>query len=301
MTDRSLPDVSGTEDLPWSWLTGPTVLRIVVGTQLRRLREANGLTCDQAGRAIRASPAKISRIELGRVPFKARDLADLLTFYGVHETQERAQILDLAAQAGRPGWWRKYDDVLPSWFQSYVGLEEAASLIRTYQVQFMPGLLQTEDYARAVVRLGHPDDPERDIEQRVALRLRRQQVLRSDEGPTLWAAVDEGALRRPIGGREVQRAQLQHLMELAERPRIVLQIVPFALGGHVAAGGPFTILRFPVPELPDVVYLEQLTSALYLDAATDVDHYMSIMDRLCAQIEPPERTVALLESIRGEL
>jgi transcriptional regulator with XRE-family HTH domain len=280
---------------------GPTVLRIVLGTQLRRLRESCGVSREAAGEAIRASHAKISRLELGRVGFKERDVSDLLTLYGVLDGAEREDFLALARQANNPGWWHKFNDVLPSWFETHLGLEEAASLIRTYEVQFIPGLLQTEDYARAVIRLGHPRASARDIERRVELRMARQQLLTAPGAPRLWAVLDEAALRRPIGGPQVMRAQLRRLLEAAQLPNVTLQVAPFQLGGLAAAGGPVTILRFLEPDLPDIVYLEQLTSALYLDKEEDVDNYLAVMDRLCAEAEPPKDTVRFLEQLAEQL
>jgi transcriptional regulator with XRE-family HTH domain len=277
----------------------PTVLRIGLGAQLRELRERRGMSREAAGEAIRASPAKISRIELGRVGFKERDVADLLTLYGITDPIERTQFLALAQRANAPGWWHNYADLLPSWFETFLGLEQAAAVIRTYECQFVPGLLQTPDYARAVTRLGY-DDPN-EVERRVALRMRRQALLYAVGAPTLWAVIDESALRRPLAGPDLCRAQLTHLIELTERPNVRIQIAPFAGGGHPAAGGGFTILRFAAPDLPDIVYLEQLTSALYLDKRADVDHYAVVMDRLCAQIDPPGRTASILAGIRGEL
>jgi transcriptional regulator with XRE-family HTH domain len=265
---------------------GPTVLRIVLGSQLRRLREQRQITCEEAGEAIRASHYTISRMELGRVRFRQRDVADLLTLYGVTDEGERGAMLSLADQANEPGWWHSYSDILPNWFEVYIGLEEAASRIRAYEVQFVPGLLQTEDYARAVTLLGHPDAPGHEVERRVGLRMRRQSLLHAEEPPHLWAVVDEAVLRRPLGGAPAMRKQLEHLIEMTESPNITLQVVPFELGGHAAAGGPFSILRFAERDLPDVVYLEQLTSALYLDKREDVDHYHMVMERLCIDAEP---------------
>lgn len=280
---------------------GPTVLRIALGAQLRQLREASGITREDAGYAIRASAAKISRLELGRVSFKERDVADLLTLYGVNDDKEREAFLALARQANAPGWWHKYSDVLPSWFEMYVGLEQAASIIRTYEAQFVPGLLQTEDYARAVTLLGHPGGSADEIERRVGLRMKRQELLTASQAPNLWTVVDEATLRRPLGGPHVQRAQLQHLIEVTKSPNITLQMVPFRLGGHAAAGGPFSILRFSQPDLPDIVFLEQLTSALYLDKRYDVDHYMAVMDRLCVEAESPTGTIGFLNKIVKEI
>lgn len=281
--------------------TGPTVLRMLLGAQLRRLREASGVTREGAGWEIRASESKISRMELGRVGFKERDVADLLTLYGVVDPDERAALLKLARDANSPGWWHRYGDVLPSWFQSYLGLESAAALIRTYEVQFVPGLLQTPEYARAVVLLGHHDAGAEEIDRRVSLRMRRQKLLSRAKPPQLWAVVDEAALRRPIGGAEVMRGQLQALIEATRSPHVRLQIIPFAAGGHAAAGGAFTILRFRDQDLPDIVYIEQLTSAIYLDKREDLDFYAAAMERLCVEAEPPERTPELLARLRDEL
>ncbi|WP_049575299.1 helix-turn-helix domain-containing protein [Streptomyces sp. SBT349] len=282
---------------------GPTVLRIVLGTHLRRLREACGITREAAGDAIRGSHAKISRLELGRVGAKERDIADLLTLYGVADESQREQFLALARQASLPGWWQRYSDVLPSWFETLIGLEEAASVIRTYEVQFIPGLLQTADYARACIRLGNPRATEREVNRRVALRMERQRFLMSPHAPKLWAVVDEAALRRPLGGDAAMREQIRHLRELSERPNITVQIAPFRVGGLAAAGGPITILRFLEPDLPDIVYLEQLNSALYLDKRDDVEDYLAVMDSLCATAEPHGRTAELLDHVRllGEL
>ncbi|MBE1535655.1 transcriptional regulator with XRE-family HTH domain [Actinomadura algeriensis] len=280
---------------------GPTVLRILLGAQLRRLREECGISTEQAGYEIRGSHSKISRMELGRVGFKTRDVSDLLTLYGVTDSAERAQMLELAKEANTPGWWHRYGDVLPNWFEAYLGLEEAASLLRSYELQFVPGLLQTEDYARAVVRLGFPDASEEELERRVWVRTTRQQRFTSPNAPTLWAVVDEAVVRRPLGGRGVMRRQLEHLMEMSELPNVTLQIVPFGAGGHAAAGGPFTILRFAEPGLSDVVYLEQLTSALYLDKPTDVDTYMRAMNNLCITAARPDDTGGLLRDLLNDL
>src|SRR5215475_6633626 len=280
--------------------SGPTVLRILLGSQLRMLREVKGITREEAGYAIRASGSKISRMELGRVSFKERDVTDLLQLYGVDE-DETATLVALAVQANTPGWWHKYGDVLPDWFQVYVGLEEAASLIRLYEVQFVPGLLQTADYARAVVRLGQPGAAPEEIERRISLRMGRQELLTKPGGPRLWAIVDEAALRRPIGGKEVMRAQLEQLILATEEPQVTLQVMPFRSGGHAAEAGAFTIMRFPEPDLPDVVYLEQLTSALYLDKRDDVEKYTEVMERLSVESESPERSVDILSGMLEEV
>ncbi|MGC5051593.1 helix-turn-helix domain-containing protein [Micromonospora sp. DT48] len=280
---------------------GPTVLRMLLGAQLRRLRESRGVTRESAGWEIRSSESKISRMELGRVGFKERDVADLLTLYGVTAEQERSALLKLARDANNPGWWHRYGDVLPSWFQSYLGLEAAAALIRSYEVQFVPGLLQTREYARAVVLLGHSTAGPEEIDRRVDLRMRRQELLTRPRPPRLWAVVDEAALRRPIGGPEVMRGQLEALLKATRTPNVRLQVIPFAAGGHAAAGGAFTILRFGDQDLPDIVYIEQLTSAIYLDKREDLDFYAVAMERLCVEAEPPERTPEILEQILADL
>ncbi|MFC4588689.1 helix-turn-helix domain-containing protein [Sphaerisporangium corydalis] len=280
---------------------GPTALRILLGAQLRRLRTAKGITREAAGEAIRASHAKISRLELGRVGFKVRDVADLLTLYGVGETDERATFLLLVEQANAPGWWHKYSDLLPTWFELYVGLEEAASVIRTYEIQFVPGLVQTEDYARSVIMLGHSGASAEEIERRISLRMTRQKRIVSSDGPRLWALLDEAALRRALGGPKVMRAQVERLIELGDCPNISLQVVPFGHGGHAAAGGPFTILRFDERELPDVVYMEQLTSALYLDKRDETDPYMKVMDRLCVEASTVAESRRFLTKLLDEM
>ena len=276
---------------------GSRALRLVVGAQLRRLREAGGISRQRAGYVIRGSEAKISRLELGRVGYKQRDVADLLTLYGVHDPREREEFLNLAQQASLPGWWQKYGDVLPSWFEMYVGLEQAADVIRGYQVQFVPGLLQTADYARAVILLGHPSTRARDIDHRVSLRLARQELLTRPHAPRVWMIMDEAVLRRPIGGSDVMRAQLQHLINLTELPNVTLQILPFQVGGHAAAGGPFSILRLRDPDVNDIVYLEQLTSAIYLDKPADLDSYLMVVDRLSTASMSPVETRKFLPAL----
>ena len=277
---------------------GPTVRRILVGAQMRRLREAADITRDDAAYVIRGSGSKISRMELGKVSFKERDIVDLLQHYGVTDEGQREAIVALARDANAPGWWHNYDDILPQWFETYVGLEEAASLIRTYEVQFIPGLLQTEDYARAVTIAGRPALPAEEVERRVHLRLHRQRILdRLPSTPRLWAVVDEGALRRPIGGSRVMRAQLEHLLALRDKRNVTIQIMPFRFGGHAAEGGAFSILRFPEPDLPDIVYVEQLASALYLDKREQVDRYGQIFDRLTVDSQPPDLSSETLQKI----
>jgi transcriptional regulator with XRE-family HTH domain len=276
---------------------GPTVPRMILGHQLRRYREAAGIGLEQAGYEIRASKSKISRLENGRVGFKERDVADLLTLYGVAGEQVRAGLISLARQASAPGWWSKYGDVVADWFEEYLGLEAATSVVRTFELQFVHGLFQTEDYARAVTRLGHTAAPAEEIERRVSMRLKRQDLLTGPDPPQVWSVIDEGALRRPLGGRSVMHAQLNRLIEVASLRHVTIQVVPFGRGGHAAAGGSFTILRFGESDVPDVVYIEQLTSALYLDKRDDVDHYMEVMNTLTTEALTPASTKRFLAEI----
>jgi transcriptional regulator with XRE-family HTH domain len=280
---------------------GPTVLRIVLGTQLRRLREASGITREAAGDAIRASHAKISRLELGRVGFKERDIVDLLTLYGVTAPGEREEFLGLARRANARGWWHQHGNLLPSWFEMYLGLEQAASVIRTYQVQFVPGLLQSEEYARSVILVGHQDESADDIDRRVRLRMTRQKMLTEPGAPQLWAVIDEAALSRPFGSPRVMREQLEYLLEMTTLPNVTVQVLPFDFGIHAAAGGPFTILRFAEADLPDIVYLEQLNSAVYLDKRNEVEDYLAVMERVSVQAETPIDTKVLLREKLAEM
>jgi transcriptional regulator with XRE-family HTH domain len=270
---------------------------MLLGSHLRRLREARGITREAAGYSIRASESKISRMELGRVSFKTRDVEDLLTLYGISDEAERTSLVSLAKEANVAGWWHSYSDVLPSWFPTYVGLEGAAHLIRVYEVQFVHGLLQTEAYAQAVVRRGMKGASAADVDRRVALRLERQKYLVSEKAPEFHIVLDEAALRRPYGDREVMRGQLQHLIEVSEQPNVRLQVMPFSFGGHSGESGSFTILSFPESDLSDVVYLEQLTSALYLDKREDVTQYESALKQLQQDSPGPSESRDLLRGL----
>jgi transcriptional regulator with XRE-family HTH domain len=280
---------------------GPTVQRMLVGAKLRRLRTDLGLSREEAAEAIRASEWKIHRLENGQVGFKERDLVDLLARYQVTEPAEVQELLAMAREANAPGWWQRYTDVLPQWFRAYVDLESAAALIRTYEGQLVPGLLQTDDYMRAVIRGAHLDESVEEMGRRVRLRMARQTVLTGEHPPRLWAVVDEAALRRPVGGREVMRGQVDRLIEAAKLPNVTLQILSFDSGAHPGMVGSFSILRFPDQELPDVVYLEHLTSASYLSKPEEVDRYLHVMESICVRAAPPEQTVELLEQILDDL
>jgi transcriptional regulator with XRE-family HTH domain len=304
---RGAPVISS-EDTAWEGppslfgtrFGGPTVKRLVLGRQLHNLREGRGISAEAAAEAIRGSHSKISRMEHGRVSFKERDISDLLTLYGVTDGEERAALMNLAKEANTPGWWHAYSDILPAWLEPYVGLEAAASVIRTYEIQVVPGLLQTEGYARALIEHGTAADEE-EIARRGELRANRQGILRRPDPPQVWMVVDEAALRRPVGSRDVVRGQLEHLIEMAAHPAVTLQILPFRAGAHSAMGGPFTILRFAEPDLNDVIYIEQLTSALYLDKRSEVDSYLEVMEQLCLQAEPTGATAKILGQILAEI
>jgi hypothetical protein len=280
--------------------SGPTVNRILLGTQLRRLREEAGISPQEAGAHIRASHAKISRLELGRVGFKIRDIEDLLDLYGVKDERERNAFLQMAARANERGWWSRDSDLIQGWFEMYLRLEQEAQSVRTYEAQLIPGLLQSEGYARAVLRLFFPNAPAHEIDRRTTLRMNRQKILTQPGGPRLWAIVDENALNRSVGSTAIMKAQLEHLLELTALPNVTMQVLPFLAGGHAAMGGPFTILRFAPPELPDIVYLEQYNSATYLDRRADVEDYLWAMERLGVAALTPVESRKLVERLLKE-
>ncbi len=279
---------------------GVTARRIVLGAQLRRLREAAGISRADAGYVIRASDSKISRLELGRVAFKERDVSDLLSTYGISDAGERESFLDMVRHANEPGWWRRYNDVTPGWFQDFVGLEESASRIQAYELQFVPGLMQTEEYALAIATRGRPEYVPPETQRRISLRMQRQKILTGVNPPKLWVVLDESVIHRPIGGRRVLRAQLEHLLECSRQPNVTVQIVPGHLSGY-AAEGSFTLLRFAEPELPNVVYVEHLSGALYLDNVEEIEVYSRALDRLMVDAETPDRSRQMLVKALAEI
>jgi transcriptional regulator with XRE-family HTH domain len=279
---------------------GPTPVRMLVGAQLRRLREACGISRAAAGEAIQASASKISRLEQGRAGFKQRDVADLLALYGVHDAADRQAMLDLVKQDTMPGWWTDYADVVPGRFEPFLGLELAASMIRCYEVQVIPGLLQTEDYARAVIRLAHSGDTDARIQRRASLRMHRQRILARPDPPQLWVVIDETALRNVLGGAAIHRAQLEHLIDVIGRPHITVQVIPLGAGVDLEPNEPITILRFPQDQLPDVVYVKHLSRALYLEP-TDVTHYWDIMNHLSLYAEPVAATKSFIRRALKEI
>lgn len=278
----------------------PTARRIMLGARLRRLREAAEISRAEAGFAIRSSESKISRLELGRVSFKPRDVTDLLTMYGVTDPEKREAFLEMVKRSNEPGWWHRYTDLVADWFQDYLGLEESASRIQTWEQQFVPGLLQSEDYAKAIISHGWSPMAAQSVQRQVGLRIRRQALLGRPAPPKLWAVIDESVLHRPIGGRRVLLDQVEHLIELTKRPNITLQIVPYQFSGY-AAEGSFTALRFAEPELPDVVYIEHLTGALYLDKRSDTELYGRVFDRLTVDAYTPDHSRQLLMKVRTEI
>jgi hypothetical protein len=273
---------------------------MLLGAQLRRLREDLGITRGEAGHLIRASESKISRMELGRVGFKERDVADLLTLYHVTAEEDREPLLVLAREANQPGWWHSFTDVLPDWFEPYLGMEAAATRIRSYEVQLIPGLLQTEDYARTVIT-GPGAIPAETVDRLVSVRTNRQKILDRPDPPRLWVVLDEAAVRRRIGTPAILRAQLKHLIKLSERPNVVIQVLPSAFGAHIAEGGSFSILRFAEPDLRDVVYVEHFTSAAYLDKPGDVYRYEELMNHLSVDSTHPNNSPSLLAKILSEI
>jgi DNA-binding XRE family transcriptional regulator len=286
--------------MPQPASTSPTVLRIILGRQLQALREKAGLSYEQAADTIYASEWTLRRMEKAEVGLKLNYVKTLLLAYGITDAHEIDAFLDLAREANKPGWWHSYTDVLPGWFRVFPGLEQAAGLIRGYEPHCVPGLLQTEDYARALTTAGHPNSTPEETDRRVALRMARQQILTHSDPPHLWFVIDEAVLRRPTGSPAVMCAQLTRLIDVTSEPNVTLQVLPFTAGAHHAMYGMFYLLRFPAAELPDIIYGENLTSAFYLDKPTDVATYTEALDRLCAQAAPADKTATILRRIRKD-
>lgn len=285
------------------WGGAPSVLRMILGRQLEELRGRAGLTYEEAGTAIGVSHSTIRRMEAAKVArLRLADAEKLLRVYGVTDQQEIDTFLKSAREANKRGWWHTYRDVMPDWFAAYLSLEQAALQIRAYESQFVHGLLQTEAYARALLSAGNPHARAEATERRIALRMRRQEVLRRETPPRVWVVMDETVLRWPVGGPEVMRAQIDHLVELNRLPQVTLQIMPFTNGPHPAMrAGSFQLFRFRARELPDVVYLNGLVGAVYLDKGDDVVVYREALDRAGAQATPTTRTEAVLDRIRKDL
>ncbi|WP_037668648.1 helix-turn-helix transcriptional regulator [Streptomyces griseus] len=281
--------------------SAPTVGQVVLGRRLLDLRERAGLKREEAARILRVAPATVRRMEMAEVALKIPYLQLLLKAYGVSD-HEADSFVQLAEEANQPGWWQRFHDVLPGWFSMHVSLEGAAALIRQYEPHFVPGLLQTEDYARGVLTSGAVGQtrPE-DIEGLVELRMQRQELLTRQGAPRLWVVMDETVLRRPVGGPEVMRAQIDKLLDITKLSNVTVQVAPFASGPHPGTYGPFVLFRFAMPELPDMVYSEYLTGAVYLDGRTEVATHLEVMDRMAAQAATAHRTKEILRDLRKEL
>ncbi|MET9482894.1 helix-turn-helix domain-containing protein [Streptomyces sp. NBC_01317] len=282
--------------------SAPTVGQVVLGRRLQDLRERSGLKREEAAKLLRVAPATIRRMETAEVTLKIPYVQVLLKAYGINDAEAEA-FVELTEEANKPGWWQRFHDILPDWFSMYVSLEGAAALLRTYEPHFVPGLLQTEDYARSVMRAGAVGQarPE-DIERHVALRMERQSLLTRPDAPRFWVIMDETVLRRPVGDSpEIMREQIDRLLDTSALPNVTLQIAEFSSGHHPGTYGPFVIFRFAVPELPDMVYSEYLTGAVYLDARPEVATHLEVMDRMAAQAATAPRTKEILRDVRKEL
>lgn len=281
--------------------TSPTVRLRRLTAELRRLRKEAGLTGEDVARRLECDPSWVSRIESGRRTIRTRDLRQLLDVYGVHGDR-REMLLDLARQARERGWWHPFGDIIPEWFQAYVGLETEAAELRWYEAELVPGLLQTADYYRAFMSTAPQADLPDEIDRKVELRLVRQQRLTAEQDPLrVWAILNEAVLRRQVGGPESMRAQLDHLVRLSEWQNITIQVLPFSAGPHPAMDGSFVIIEFPEPADPDVVYLESHTGSLYLEAATVIDRYNLVFNHLRAKALDTEQSRVMIVQAAKEL
>ncbi|MFG1640223.1 helix-turn-helix domain-containing protein [Amycolatopsis sp. NPDC049252] len=279
---------------------GPTARRMILGSQLRRLREEAGVTRQQAGYNIRGSESKISRLELGRVGFKERDVTDLLTMYGVDDPNERQTFLDMVKQSNEPGWWRRFGETMPNWFTDLVGLEEAAARIQIWEPLYVSGLLQIEGYARAIFSHGRPEMADDRVDQLVALRMRRQKMFSRPDAPRVWMVLDESVLHRPIGGMKVLKQQIEYLLEMSALPHVSVQVLPFSRSG-LSAEHAFSLLRFGEPELPNIAYVEYLTGAHYIEKREEIEKYSRALDMLAVDAETPDRSRSMLAKRRQEI
>jgi transcriptional regulator with XRE-family HTH domain len=274
----------------------PTLKARRLALELTKRREAAGLTRDQVTKRLEWSSSTLFRIETGRTKPQPRSVRELLDLYGVTGA-EREGLIQLARDARQPGWWHSFRDVLPNPYEVFIGLEAGASTIRTFEPLAVPGLLQTPDYARAVIRGGPQELEPEEIERRAEVRLARQEILTRPDRPRLWAVMDEAALHRKVGGREVMRQQLQHLVESSQQGRTTIQVVPFQAGAHAGTTGPFVILDFAEATDPDVVYVEAIPEGLYLEDSADVEGFMLAFDRLLAAALHPDDSVSLIRRV----
>jgi transcriptional regulator with XRE-family HTH domain len=274
----------------------PTIRRRRLGAELRRRREAAGVTIDGVAAKLECSASKISRIETGHTSATPRDVRDMLEIYGVVGA-ESDELVQISREARQKGWWHPYSTVLTG---AYVGLEAAAESVRAYEQQVVPGILQTEDYAKAMIRAARPDITLDEVDRRVTVRLARQSLLHQDDPLDVWIVLDESVVSRPVGGDEVMRAQLERLVEAADLPNVTLQILPFEAGGHAGMDGTFAILDFPEPSDPDVVYAENATGGLFLEKSDELRKYVFIFDHIRAAALRPEESVAYIAKLAKE-
>ncbi|MFI6443438.1 helix-turn-helix domain-containing protein [Kitasatospora sp. NPDC050543] len=258
----------------------PTVRRRRLGAELRRLRETLGMTAEEVAGRLMVSQSKISRLENGRRSISQRDVRDLCDVYNVDDERVRAGLMEMAKESRQRGWWHEFSDIP---YSVYIGLEAEASSIRAYESSFVPGLLQTQEYAEAVVLGTQPDTDATAVRRRVEVRLKRQSRINGENQlGSLWAVIDEAVLRREVGSKVVMRGQLRQLLELSERPNINLQVIPFSHGAHPGMTGTFSLLEFPESADSTVVYFEGVTSDLYLEKDADVRRYTGLYDHLRA-------------------
>jgi hypothetical protein len=251
---------------------------------------------DEVATSLGLVASTLSRIETGKAPIRTRYLNDLLDLYGIVDAASRRVLVDMAREGHRKGWWSDYDDVLPSGFDVYVGLEAEAKGLRAYEANFVHGLLQTSDYATAILRGLHPRDSDEQIQRAVDLRLQRQRKLDEDPPLDLWLILDEGAVRRLVGGPGVMRGQLEHLIQAASWPNVTLQVMAFDAGAHAAIDGPFAILQFALTD-PDVACAEGMAGIVYLEKDREVRACAEAFDRMRASALSPEASLALIESV----
>ncbi|WP_235877776.1 helix-turn-helix domain-containing protein [Saccharopolyspora karakumensis] len=278
----------------------PTVRRRRLAAELRRLRAHSEVTQQQAATHLGCTQAKIGRFETAKRSPSVGDVSALLDFYEV-DNAEREQLINLARDARKRGWWHSYSDVLPEWYETYVGLEAEASSIHTYESEAIPGLLQTREYAYAITKSTLIRAHDAEIGRRVDLRIQRQERVTGDNPLELWAVVGEAALRRPVGGDGVLRRQLEHILKLGQLPNVTLQVMPLDAGAHPAQAGPFVILRYSNHIDPDVVYLETHVGGLYLEREIELTNYATMMDHLRAHAVDPEGSVDFIQQRIGEL
>ncbi|KWX03386.1 XRE family transcriptional regulator [Carbonactinospora thermoautotrophica] len=278
----------------------PTVRRRRVGAELRRIREAAGMTLEDAAKVLECSISKISRMETGHVKARVRDIRELLDAYGLADEQRRNALLNLARNADQQDWWIDFSDVLSSLAQHYLSLESDAAWFCCFQPLVVPGLLQTEDYARAVISAGQIEETPEKVEKRVGIRMARQEILFRPNPVRLWVVLDEAVLRREVGGREVMRGQLKRLADAAVMPNITLQVLPYEVGAHAGIDGPFVLIGFPEREDPDVVFLENMTSSLYLENNEAVYRYKLAFDHIRAEALSPRRSEELIRKLAKE-